>query len=526
MRPSIFKSRLISLISLFVFMGCGASIVNYDEFSRYNRPQTKLCMVRLPVIIVPGIKGSVLKRGSTELWGKSYRVMFYWKYDELQFKLSPQLEENFESEFIPYYKEKAINTVIMEEYMIDLFGLNLIRVSIYDKLKDFLIKAGGYSPGDDLFTFSYDWRLDNRISSAYLADKISKLQIEYEHFLRDSLGEDQFRECWKMLKKEGLINKENRIKVNIIAHSMGGLISRYYLQVMSGWEHVNKLIMLGTPNLGAMDSLKALAEGELPESVFHFYSKSYTRPIIFSWPSIYQLLPRYPDCLLNPDSDDEYEALEDWGLSESKESSLHLDKALKNWEEYNLIPNLNEEDKKVAEKFLKEQLEDALKFHDAINGDADTNYEIKKLHRIVLFLRKIGEIDSGIIEEIESINENKLNDNAKSRVEDTSTIIFGGNCVPTVKIALLSSKNNNRSYLRFKTPGKGESERKNISMGDGRVPVVSLTSENRKGKYDFHFLICEDHLSLVKNNTFQYNLLRELLAHTNRINPVCGKDGG
>lgn len=83
MRPLIFKIRLISLISLFVFMGCGASIVNYDEFSRYNRPQTKLCMVRLPVIIVPGIKGSVLKRGSTELWGKSYRVMFYWKYDEL-----------------------------------------------------------------------------------------------------------------------------------------------------------------------------------------------------------------------------------------------------------------------------------------------------------------------------------------------------------------------------------------------------------------------------------------------------------
>ncbi len=40
-------------------------------------------------------------------------------------------------------------------------------------------------------------------------------------------------------------------KVNIVAHSMGGLISRYYIEKLGGAEKVNKLIMLGTPNRGS-----------------------------------------------------------------------------------------------------------------------------------------------------------------------------------------------------------------------------------------------------------------------------------
>lgn len=40
-------------------------------------------------------------------------------------------------------------------------------------------------------------------------------------------------------------------KVNIIAHSMGGLISRYYIKYLNGNSFVDKLIMLGTPNHGS-----------------------------------------------------------------------------------------------------------------------------------------------------------------------------------------------------------------------------------------------------------------------------------
>ena len=41
----------------------------------------------------------------------------------------------------------------------------------------------------------------------------------------------------------------NRDKVNIVAHSMGGLVSRRYMQIF-GDDSVNDLIMIGTPNHG------------------------------------------------------------------------------------------------------------------------------------------------------------------------------------------------------------------------------------------------------------------------------------
>ena len=52
-------------------------------------------------------------------------------------------------------------------------------------------------------------------------------------------------------------------RVDIVAHSMGGLISRYYIEVMGGEEKVRKLIMIGTPNEGAAGAHIALEEDAL-----------------------------------------------------------------------------------------------------------------------------------------------------------------------------------------------------------------------------------------------------------------------
>ncbi|MFH2028929.1 MAG: alpha/beta fold hydrolase [Nanoarchaeota archaeon] len=46
-------------------------------------------------------------------------------------------------------------------------------------------------------------------------------------------------------------------KVNIIAHSMGGLVARRYLQIF-GEENVNKLILIGTPNKGIVGNVESL----------------------------------------------------------------------------------------------------------------------------------------------------------------------------------------------------------------------------------------------------------------------------
>ncbi len=47
------------------------------------------------------------------------------------------------------------------------------------------------------------------------------------------------------------ISNETQIKVSIIAHSMGGLISRYYINELGGYKHVERLITLGTPYAGS-----------------------------------------------------------------------------------------------------------------------------------------------------------------------------------------------------------------------------------------------------------------------------------
>ncbi|NLZ27613.1 MAG: alpha/beta fold hydrolase [Firmicutes bacterium] len=53
-------------------------------------------------------------------------------------------------------------------------------------------------------------------------------------------------------KVETILTATGAKKVNIIAHSQGGLISRHYMQFLQGYEKVNKLVTIGTPHHGTM----------------------------------------------------------------------------------------------------------------------------------------------------------------------------------------------------------------------------------------------------------------------------------
>lgn len=50
---------------------------------------------------------------------------------------------------------------------------------------------------------------------------------------------------------DALKNNSNGVKVDIVSHSMGGLVSRSMIEFQNGSEYVNKLITLGTPHLGS-----------------------------------------------------------------------------------------------------------------------------------------------------------------------------------------------------------------------------------------------------------------------------------
>jgi len=50
---------------------------------------------------------------------------------------------------------------------------------------------------------------------------------------------------------QNVLTSTGKAKVNLVAHSMGGLISRWYIEQLGGNTKVHKLIMLGTPNHGS-----------------------------------------------------------------------------------------------------------------------------------------------------------------------------------------------------------------------------------------------------------------------------------
>lgn len=78
-------------------------------------------------------------------------------------------------------------------------------------------------------------------------------------------------------------------KVNLIAHSHGGLIARAYL-AKHGGDKVDHFITLGTPHKGMLDTFEALTQGL---DIFK-WSKSHVMKTTRTFPSAYELLPADP----------------------------------------------------------------------------------------------------------------------------------------------------------------------------------------------------------------------------------------
>src|SRR5436853_2120715 len=60
-------------------------------------------------------------------------------------------------------------------------------------------------------------------------------------------------------KIEAILAQTPVKKIDIIGHSMGGLIGLYFIKKLSGHEKVRKLVMLGTPLKGTWVALGGVA---------------------------------------------------------------------------------------------------------------------------------------------------------------------------------------------------------------------------------------------------------------------------
>lgn len=82
----------------------------------------------------------------------------------------------------------------------------------------------------------------------------------------------------------------NGRKVVVLAHSMGGLVARYWVGPLDGWRYCHALLTLGTPHRGAPRALDWLFNG-VP--IGRWRHPDATR-VLRGWPSMYELLPQYP----------------------------------------------------------------------------------------------------------------------------------------------------------------------------------------------------------------------------------------
>lgn len=115
----------------------------------------------------------------------------------------------------------------------DVFGWHLDPIThTYDNLI-LSFKDNGYEKGKNLFEFPYDWRNDNVYTAEKLKEKIDEIKEE-----------------------TGLP------AVDIVAHSMGGLLARQYIESDAYGNDVNQLITLGTPNKGAPEAYLKWEAGE------------------------------------------------------------------------------------------------------------------------------------------------------------------------------------------------------------------------------------------------------------------------
>ncbi|MDP3954504.1 MAG: alpha/beta fold hydrolase [bacterium] len=174
-----------------------------------------------PVLIIPGIAGSELYNGEDLIWADLGQMFFDINDQFLTESLA--LDENG----VPI--DSQIRTGEAIEKILG--GVPVVNINIFEGLRLKLIDSG-YSLDQDLFYFPYDWRLDLSDTASLLNEKIEEIKAQTGYS-----------------------------KVNIVAHSMGGLLAKEYIR-QNNEDSIDKLIFVGTPHIGAPKAGKIIFEGD------------------------------------------------------------------------------------------------------------------------------------------------------------------------------------------------------------------------------------------------------------------------
>ena len=378
----IFKFKFTMLLSLCVAVGglnaCVTSNTQrvdikrvYDKAAQYHLPD------RNPIIVIPGILGSKLVDDDTgtTVWGafrSDYADPKTIKGAQL---ISLPIDPN--SDIVHGHVRPD---GVLENLELKLAGFP-VTIQAYKGILTTL-GAGGYTDqsiglnsidyGGDHFTcfqFDYDWRQD----ISYNAVQLKKFIDERRAYVKE-----QYRIRYGV--------EDADVKFDIAAHSMGGVLTRYFLRygghelpeddfvpevTWAGAQDVERAVLIAPPNAGSLDAFEQLIDGfNVGRPILPYYSPQ----ILGTFPSVYQLLPRNRhkplvwDRDLSKPVEDLYDPnlwqKYDWGLNATNDEAIETMSKI--------LPHLdNQWDRqRVSAEFQARALRRAKQFHKAIDQPA------------------------------------------------------------------------------------------------------------------------------------------------------------
>ncbi len=228
------------------------------------------------IVVIPGIMGSALAdKNHNELWGPLPSAMLTYigslgkSLDALV--LDPHKDDPSEEVLADGIHASRLLLYTLFPGLATFDGYTALRVKLHEEFQ--LVEGDPRKedgPPANYFEFPYDWRRRNEAAARQLKKLIDRELPKWQE-------------------------KHEDAKVIILAHSMGGLVAQYYLEVLEGYQKTLTLITFGTPYRGALKSLDFLTNGfRLKKWGMKFPEVHRFSELLRSFSSTYELLPTYP----------------------------------------------------------------------------------------------------------------------------------------------------------------------------------------------------------------------------------------
>jgi Lecithin:cholesterol acyltransferase len=307
MRRIKFISLFVTAVSAILFIGACSSTDSaegsYNSVKVYEKPLLSEIAkksaayegpARNPVIFIHGFLGARLRDKNTGecIWGdftgKQIMEGFTRKYfRQLAYPMElgkplVKLPDNLEA------------VQLLRSMKVSIMAMNF-RMAAYQSIINILTNYGYVPecmplPKDkkfySLFAFYYDWRDDISENSKRLHDFI---------MLRKKYLQNKYE------KHYGIKNYD--VQFDIVAHSMGGLVARYYMRYgeqklnpesdimpkldWRGSKNVDKAIIVATPNAGYLDTCMEMTQGLKLDPDLPVYPPG----LLGTFQSYYQMMP-------------------------------------------------------------------------------------------------------------------------------------------------------------------------------------------------------------------------------------------